>query len=181
MKYLPAFIGFVIIVLAVAIGIARGKLDGDAVYTAGQVQAGMLQHPQRWFGHTVRLRGVVIARATLILPEQGNGPAIRYAIGGSQAQPQPIWNMHALPRDLWAPAAADPHAALVVDQGEASDDQRHAWLRALPLLNRLLPALQADGHRTTTYRVQLSNGSTARGCTARVCYWAVLLDPPPRL
>ena len=180
MKYALAFVTFAVAALAVAAWLMIAHLDDGPAYTAQQVQAGMLQHPRQWFGHTIRLRGVVIDRALLVLPEQGNGPAIRYAIAGSDAQPQPAWDLLALPRDLWAPAAADPRAALVVDQGQAIA-RRGDWLRAIPLLNRLLPALQPDGHRMATYRVQLSNGSSARGCAARVCYWEILDAPPPSL
>ena len=181
MKYTLAALAllFATLLLAARFGLAH-RDDGPA-YTAGQVQAGILQHPDRWLGRTVLVRGVVASAGQISLPAGLGGVAWRYAIG-APAGTQPLaWSMQGVPTDLAAPVAPEAGGALVVDQAAAGDGWFGSLVRRMPLLDRLLPERGADGRHPATYRVALADVSRLPGCTAAVCYRAELLDPAPAL
>ena len=181
MKRALAAIAVIIAALVLGARFAIAHRDDGTAYTARQVQAGILAHPDRWFGRTVLVRGVVLSEGLLYLPATTGGSVSRYAIGAPGGTLALSWSMQAVPTDLSTPVVPDPQAPLIVDQTKAGDGWFGTLVRRLPLLDRLLAERGADGHHLATYRVSLMNASNDPGCSAPLCYHAVLLDPAPHM
>ena len=169
----------VVVALVLGARFAIAHRDDGHAYTARQVQAGILQHPAGWFGRTVLVRGVVSSAGLLYPPAGAGGAARRYAIGDPAATQALAWSVQAVPTDLSVPVVPDPQEPLIVDQSKEADGWLGSLVRRLPLLDRLLAVPSADGRHPATYRVAISDASNDLGCTVRICYHAVLLDPAP--
>jgi len=142
-------------VLAVAAFAGVGR---SPIYSVAAVQAGLARDPQAWLGRTVLVRGVVE-------PCLGSGSLARFL------------HCHRQPQDRLDPDPATEGGSLPLVSG--SQNVWLAFLRHLPLMDRVLPPQQTPQWRTlATYRVQL-RAMPAGDCTGQPYYEALLLDAAP--
>jgi hypothetical protein len=179
MKHTLTLLALVTLALVLGARVALAHRHDGPAYTARQVQAGLLRHPDRWLGRTLLVRGAVASAGLIFMPAEVGGAARRYAIGAQAGAPALAWSREGVPADLAGPVAPEAGGALVVDQAVAGDGWFGSLVRRLPLLDRLLPERGADGRHPATYRVRLMDASSDPGCAAPLCYHAALLDPIP--
>jgi hypothetical protein len=153
--FLLALLGLVLTTsLSVAIIFAIRSAEGP-VCSVATLQAGLAHQPRVWLGWPVRVRGI----AALCL--SSDGPSDPPYCHGS----------------TYLMDAGGTTGVLPLAWGR--QDRVLAVLRRVPLLSRLLPALQAVRlEEIATYRVELRT-MPGEPCGTATCYEAVLLDAAP--
>ena len=137
--------------------VAHAVTPGETVYGVGQVVAGIRQDPRAWIGHTIQVRGAIIALAwvhpqsglsgwdcgdstspCLLDPARGFGSVHALLVPG----PVPIHPNTSPMADAIYPdwAAGRYHVALVLAVPKSPANQTLAFLQRMPLLRALLPA-----------------------------------------
>ena len=126
--------------VAIIMVVGRQPTPAGAVYTIGQVRAGLARHPWAWVGRTILVRGLVI-RCRLV--------------EGCVALPPGIPRVGLV---AGIPIIEMPRAA-VLSQAlplQVEEDPFRSFLRLIPLLRRVVPApRQLSPIQPTTYRVRL--------------------------
>jgi hypothetical protein len=161
---------------AVIAGLVLGSVSGiqvlrdrlgleSPVYSLAQVEAGLRQHPGAWVGKAIRVRARLTVLATpcaLIDGGCGLAPASYYVLDGGAAGSSRFPGTGVLP--------------LVLEVG--AENPLYARLEHIPGLRDLVPRpprLQA----VAVTMVRLEPSSPQLGCWVSLCYYAVLLGPPP--
>jgi hypothetical protein len=169
------------------------------VYSVGQVVAGIRQNPRGWIGHTIHVRGAIIALAwvhpqsglsgwdcggsagpCLLDPARGFGSVHALFVPG----PVPLHPNTSPIVDAIYPdwAAGRYHVALVLAVPTSPANQTLAFLQRMPLLRALLPAEAATLHGNVSEVVRvrvLAPSRTRCGPFPALCRDdAVLLGSP---
>jgi hypothetical protein len=166
MKARHWLLGAAIVLLAIVmLWVVVAARHGDIpLYAAGTVMTGLREHPDRWFGKTVAVRG--IARGSVV--DQGVLKEIL---------------LEPFPANMEPPSSVEPVSTstqpLTIIVSTTPRDSVLAFVQHFPLLSSLFPArpVTLDATGQGTYRIAIVDASGDPGCAIRPCYRALALDP----